>query len=179
MDLSFIILAGLVLAGAAAAMSLQNLVHCALSAAGAFIGLAGIYLKLGAQFIGFAQVLVYVGAIAILVLFVILLTRGPRESPSRTLSPGWGWGAAVAVAGFGLLGFAVMLSGVLPVRHSGAAPVLTVRQIGDLLMSRYVLALEAIALLLTAALLGAVVLAMRDPGSDRQAAHPTLRTDPP
>ena len=51
---------------ALAAMTLRNLVHCALALAVTFLGLAAIYLQLNAQFVGFAQVLVYVGAVAIL-----------------------------------------------------------------------------------------------------------------
>lgn len=163
MDLSFILLAMVVVTGAVAAMSLRNLVHCALSAAGAFIGLAGLYLKLGAQFIGFAQVLVYVGAIAILVLFVILLTRGQTEAPGQRLSEGWAWGIMIPGSGFALVGLSMLFSRVLPAsQNSALPPEVGVRAIGNLLMSRYVVALEAIGLLLTAALLGAVVLAMRE-----------------
>lgn len=159
MDLSFTFLASLILVGAVAAMSLRNLIHCALSLAGTFIGLAGLYLKLGAQFIGFAQVLVYVGAIAVLLLFVILLTRGPSESHQSSAS--WPAGVLIAIAVFCLLGGAILFSRALP-RGGLEAPQVVVRQIGDLLMTRYVLALEVAGLLLTAALLGGVVLALRD-----------------
>ena len=65
MTLPFLILAALTIAGAVAAMSFRNLVHCVLALTLAFAGLAGIYLLLGAQFVGLAQVLVYIGAIAI------------------------------------------------------------------------------------------------------------------
>ena len=79
----FAIIAVLTLASAVAAMSLRNLVHCALALTVTFAGLAAFYLQLDAQFVGFAQILVYVGAVAILIVFAILLTRGsepPRQS---------------------------------------------------------------------------------------------------
>ena len=65
----------LTLASAVAAMSLRNLVHCALTLTVTFAGLAAFYLQLDAQFVGFAQILVYIGAVAILIVFAILLTR--------------------------------------------------------------------------------------------------------
>ena len=79
----FTILAVLTLASAVAAMSLRNLVHCALMLMVTFAGLAAFYLQLDAQFVGFAQILIYIGAVAILIVFAILLTRGsepPRQS---------------------------------------------------------------------------------------------------
>ena len=65
-EIAFLLCAALTLACAVAAMTLRNLVHCALCAAAAFAGLATIYLQLDAEFVGFAQFLVYVGAVAIL-----------------------------------------------------------------------------------------------------------------
>ena len=65
---------------AAAAMTFRHLVHCALAMAVSFVGLAAIYLQLHAQFVGFAQILVYVGAVAILIVFAILLTRSGEVS---------------------------------------------------------------------------------------------------
>src|SRR6266404_321818 len=86
---TFIILGLLTLAGAGAAMSLRNLVHCALALTVAFAGLAALYLQLDAQFVGFAQILVYIGAVAILIVFAILLTGG-GEAPKRpVLSVSW------------------------------------------------------------------------------------------
>src|ERR1044072_2176148 len=72
---AFFVLAAVTLAGAICAMSLRNLVHCGLCLALTFAGLAAIYLQLTAEFVGLAQLLVYVGAVAILIVFTILLTR--------------------------------------------------------------------------------------------------------
>src|SRR6478752_4184716 len=72
----FYLISALAVGGALAAVLLKNLVHCALALTVAFLGLALLFLRLDAQFAGFAQILVYVGAVAILVVFAILLTRG-------------------------------------------------------------------------------------------------------
>ena len=161
LTLPFFILGLLTLVGAAAALTLRNLVHCVLALMIAFLGLAGLYLQLNAQFIGFAQVLVYVGAVAILVVFAILLTRG-AESPTQSIvSPSWIASGAVSVIVFCILAWTIRSS--LVARHAiPPQPQVTVKQIGDALMSKFALPLEVIGLLLTAALLGAVTIAMQE-----------------
>jgi NADH-quinone oxidoreductase subunit J len=161
MTIPFAILAFLTLAGAVAAMSLRNLVHCALCLVITFAGLAGLFLQLGAQFVGLAQVLVYIGAVAILIVFAILLTRGAEPTTQGLLAGGWGWGVGVAVVAFGCLAICIARSS-LPGRLAPTEPTLTARGIGDQLMTSYVLPLEVIALLLTAALIGAVLIAMHE-----------------
>ena len=159
--LPFFILSVLTILGAAAALTLRNLVHCVLALMLAFVGLAGLYLHLDAQFIGFAQILVYIGAVAILIVFAILLTRG-GESPSQSIvSPSWAISSVVSVIVFGVLAWTIRSSATT--RHSiPPQPEVTVKQIGDALMSRFALPLEVIGLLLTAALVGAVTIAMQD-----------------
>lgn len=161
MTLPFAILAVLTIAGAMAALLLRNLVHCVLALTISFVGLAGLYLQLGAQFIGFAQVLVYVGAVSILVVFAILLTR-TADSPTQSLfSSFWITGGVIAAAVFGVLAWTI---GSSPTAHPAIPdrPEVTVKQIGDALMSRFALPLEVIGLLLTAAMLGAVTVALRE-----------------
>jgi NADH-quinone oxidoreductase subunit J len=161
MTVSFAILAIVTIASAVAAMTLRNLVHCALALVGAFAGLAALYLQLDAQFVGFAQILVYVGAVAILIVFAILLTGG-GEAPKRpVLSVSWCIGVGVALAVFGVLGWAIRTSHALT---EGLPPVTqpSVRQIGDQLMTKYILSLEVVGLLLTGALIGAVIIAMKE-----------------
>ena len=161
MTLPFLILGVLTIVGAAAALTLRNLVHCVLALMLAFVGLAGLYLQLDAQFIGFAQILVYIGAVAILIVFAILLTRG-AESPSQSIvSPSWAISSVVSVVVFGILTWTIRSS--VATRHSiPPQPEVTVKQIGNALMSRFALPLEVIGLLLTAALIGAVTIAMQD-----------------
>src|SRR5271169_2807003 len=90
-EIAFLLCAALTLAGAVAAMTLRNLVHCALCAAGAFAGLAALYLQLDADFVGFAQFLIYVGAIAILIVFTVLLTRGAEIQPGAATTSSSAW----------------------------------------------------------------------------------------
>lgn len=159
----FLICAAVTLAGAVAAVMLRNLVHCALCAAGAFAGLAAIYLQLNAEFVGFAQLLIYVGAIAILIVFTVLLTRGADIQPAAaTTSPSWWLGLPVsALVLVCLIGSMLKSPNLL---HGPAQNVhAPVKQIGEQLMNQYVMPLEAIGLLLTAALLGAVVIGLREP----------------
>jgi len=114
------------------------------------------------QFLGLAQLLVYVGAIAVLIVFVILLTRG-GDSDAGPLVPTRLpiTGILVATTILALLAWAVFHSSVI---HSPESPVpaATVRELGTVLMADYVLPLEVIGLMLTAALIGAVVVAMKE-----------------
>ena len=161
MTLPFAIIAVLTIAAAVAAMSLRNLVHCALAVVVALAGLAAAYLQLDAQFVGFAQILVYVGAVAILVVFAILLTRGGAAPEKSLVSASWLSGIAVAMAVFAVLAWSVVKSAVSQPKPVPTAEV-TVKQIGDALMTRFVLPLEVVGLLLTAALIGAVIIAMKE-----------------
>lgn len=162
MDAAFVTIAALIVISGLAAMTLRNLVHCALCLTITFIGLAALYLKLNAQFVGLAQILVYVGAVAILLVFAILLTRGDDQAPrTPVVSPGWWLGVLVALAAFAVLAGAICTSTASTAR-SIAPPGVTVREIGDKLMRDYVLPLEIVGLLLTAAMIGAVVIAMQE-----------------
>lgn len=167
MSWTLTILAVLTIAGAVAALSMRNLVHCALALALALAGLAAIYLQLDAQFVGFAQFLVYIGAVAILIVFAILLTRGAEPPTQPIFSQSWLAGLLVAAAVFGVLGGTISGSKVVAAqRELPPTPAASVRQIGDQLMTRYILPLEATGLLLTAALIGAVIVALREPKGD-------------
>jgi NADH-quinone oxidoreductase subunit J len=164
MSFVFWLLAAITVAGGLAAVLLKNLVHCALALTVVFAGLALLFLQLDAQFAGFAQILVYVGAVAILVVFAILLTRS-SETPKDggVFSRTWAAGLAISAAVFAVLGWVVLQSQAgLP--KESTVPQVTVLQIGNALMGRYVLPLEIVALLLTAALIGAVIVAMHEKG---------------
>jgi NADH-quinone oxidoreductase subunit J len=162
MNIVFAIIAALTIAAAVAAMSLRNLVHCALALALAFAGIAAAYLQLGAQFVGFTQLLVYVGAVAILVVFAILLTRG-SEPQQSLVSAGWLSGVLVTIAVLGVLVYAIAKSSVIQ-RAAPSQVDVTVREIGTALMNKFVLPMEVVGLLLTAALIGAVIIAMKEEG---------------
>ena len=157
-----IILGILVIASAVAAVTLRNLVHCALCLMATFLGLAGMYLCLDAQFVGLVQILVYVGAVGILLVFAILLTRGGGKELSPFFSSTW-------VVGAGLAGLIALIFITAILRTNALPPLLTdpslpsLLQIGKRLMEQDVIVLEAMGLLLTAAAVGAIVLAMPEP----------------
>lgn len=171
MSATFLITALLTLVAAAAAMAMRNLVHCVLSLAVALLGLASIYLQLNAQFVGFAQILVYLGAVAILILFAVLLTGGQESAAESPFSASRWIGLGTAAGVLVLIASVVLASGALrrPVSPSAEA---TVKQIGDRLMTVYVLPLQVIGLLLTIALVGAVILALREDATKPEGGEP-------
>ncbi len=162
MTLALLLIAFVTLAAAAVAMSLRNLIHSALLLIASWAGLAALYLWSGAQFVAFAQILVYVGAISMVVLFAVLLTKqggdlGPIEPASLSRAM-----LAIIAAG-GVAG--VMIGAILgsPLATATAEPAtVSVRQIGEQLMGRHAVSLLITGLILTVALLGAVVIASQD-----------------
>ena len=102
------LVSALTVAGALAAVLLKNIVHCALAVTTAFLGLALLFLQLDAQFAGFAQILVYIGAVAILIVFAILLTRGSELPKEGVFSKTWLAGLVIAAAVFAVLGWVVL-----------------------------------------------------------------------
>ena len=171
MTVAFILLALITLASAVAAMSMPRLIHCALALVVAFAGLGCIFLNLGAEFVGLAQLLVYVGAVAILIVFAILLTRG-GEALMRPAARSAISGTVIALAVFAVIAHAVLTSSVSRMATTAVAPSNRVKEIGVALLQQYVLPLEVIALLLTAALIGGVILALREkPEAEREGAR--------
>jgi NADH-quinone oxidoreductase subunit J len=170
MNVLITILAAVTLTGAVAAMTLRKLVHCALALTVAFAGLATLYLSLDAQFAGLAQLLVYVGAIAILIVFAILLTPSAPESALESkahISSSGLIGCALAVGVFAILAWSVTHSRAASSAAATDEPAATMQQIGEALMHRYILPLEVIGLMLTAALIGAVIVAMKESPAPR------------
>ena len=156
-SVAFILIAILTLTAALAAASLPKLIHAALSFAVTFIGIAAFFFLLGAEFVGLVQIFVYIGAVAVLIVFTILLTRRDDEKDR-----GFNWsGVAIAIAVFGGLLWAIFKTQSLSI----AAPqieTLTVKRIGEVLMTGFVWPLQCIGLLLTAALIGALILVMEE-----------------
>jgi NADH:ubiquinone oxidoreductase subunit 6 (subunit J) len=167
MTLALIVIAALTLAAAAVALTLRNLIHSALLLIVSWAGIAAFYLWAGAEFVAFAQVLIYVGAISMVVLFAVLLTRHSHTEPTAAAPSSRRLLAALTTGGalLGVLWGAVVSA---PLQSSpAAAPVLTVRDLGLQLMGPHAAALLVVGALLTVALIGAVVIAAtsrrRDP----------------
>ena len=162
MSVSFVLIALVALMGACAAMTLRSVVHCALALSVAFAGIGLIYLNLGVPFLGLSQLLVYVGAIAVLIVFVIMLTRGGNVDAAAPNAKRLPLGSImVAMAVFAVLASTIWCSSAAHPRAT-AMPQSTVRDLGFALMGGYLFPLEVIGLMLTAALIGAVVVAMKE-----------------
>jgi len=159
MNAALIAIALVTIGAAVIALSCRNLLHSVLLLAGSWTGVAAFFLWAGAEFAAFAQVLVYVGAISMVVLFAVLLTRRSREdsAPGPAVRGRAGW--ALGTGGLVAVVLLVAVGGTAPAVSPSPPPVLTVRQIGEQLMGPQAAALLAVGVLLTAALLGAVVLA--------------------
>src|SRR3954462_14326421 len=154
---ALIVIAIVTLSGALAAALLRKLIHAALCLVIAFFGIAAFYFWLGAEFVGLVQVFVYVGAVAILIVFTILLTRREVTPAGR-----FNWtGAVVAAAVLAGLLWAVFRTPEVAVTPPPFA-MITVKQIGEALMTDYVWPLQCVGLVLTAALIGALVLVTGD-----------------
>jgi NADH:ubiquinone oxidoreductase subunit 6 (subunit J) len=162
MNLTFILIAFLLLASAATAMALRNIIHSALLLVVSWFALALFYLWAGAEFAAFAQVLIYAGAISMVVLFAVLLTQRTLgdftlapESRRRALAAVLA-GAAVAAA----MAYAILNSSLA--MASTPAPTVTVRELGEQLMGSQAAALLVVGAILTVALVGAVVIAAQE-----------------
>jgi len=149
-------------------MTLRRPVHCVLALSLGLLGVAGLYLNLGAQFVGFTQVLVYVGAVAILAVFAMMTTASTEDESGRVrrITLATVSGGLIALAVFGMLTWAIAESGFGSWTATAAQDV-SVQEIGTALMHGFALPLEVIGLLLTAALVGAVIVAMPAKGEKR------------
>ena len=150
--------------GALCAMTLRNVVHCVLAAILFFFGIAGLFVTLHAPFIAALQVLVYVGAVGVLIALAILLTRhvtgteGKRESLTK-------WWAGILTAAFVALVLGLALKTEwhsLPTTVNPDTAKETTKLVGEQMMNRFVLPFEVISILLTAAMVGAIVIAMEE-----------------
>ncbi len=159
--IAIVLLGAMTLGATAATALLPNPVHCGLFAAAAFAGFGAMFIALGAEFVGFIQILVYVGAVAILIMFVILLTRPGSESRQAGWKGMASWrtagGLVVAMGVAAALGWCVMSSA--PVSPAPDTPEHDVALIGSALVTDYAAPLLAVGVLLTAALVGGVLFA--------------------
>ena len=166
--LAFGILTLLTVGGGLAVVIDRNLFHSALWLLLSLFGVAGLFVLLDAPFLAAVQVLVYMGAIVILIIFAIMLTRR-MMGISETVNNQWWVGAIVATIAFLVIAFVLAQAG------TGAQPLLirqplatlsgrTVIDLGTALVdpNQYALPFELASLLLTGAMIGAIVIARED-----------------
>jgi NADH:ubiquinone oxidoreductase subunit 6 (subunit J) len=155
----FIILSLTALGGALGVVLARNLFRAALALVLSFVGIAGFYILLEAEFLAMVQILVYVGAIAILIIFAIMLSRRMMSSEVQAWNEQWLGAVIVAVVLFIALVF--ILSSVSWPTAEAEVPADAISQLGQALVSPdwYVLPFEVASVLLLVALVGAVIIA--------------------
>lgn len=165
----FVVSALIVLAGGLGVVSSRNPVHAALSLIATLFGIAVLFLNLGAQLLAVVQVIVYTGAIVVLILFVMMLLGVDREEDldteplvgQRLLAGLIGLLFLGAILAIIIIGKESIITGSRSVTSAISPTVTNVSQIGTQLFTTYVFPLEITAGLLTIAVVGAVVLSRR------------------
>ena len=153
-----------ILGGGLAVVTLRNVIHSAVAMMICFGSLAGMYALLGAPIIAAAQVLIYLGAISVLILFAIMLTQAGDASlpaPFHRQAP---IAVVIALVVVGLVTWAV-ISTAWHVAPTAAA--VAIEAVGNLLFTDYALPFEIIGFLLLAAIIGAIFLARRPEEDER------------
>jgi NADH-quinone oxidoreductase subunit J len=161
-EYAFLVLAVVGSVSAIAVVTARNVVHAALYLVVTLSSVGGVYLVLGAEFVGWVQILIYVGAIVILFLFGLMLTKAPIGRD--VLDNQQRWLGAIVGAGI-FAGLVFLIQQAWPLRDatadygsfSGSTGV-----VGTALFKTYVLPFEAVSFLLLAALIGAIVLSRKD-----------------
>jgi NADH-quinone oxidoreductase subunit J len=160
-DALFWVLAAVMLGAGLLVVTMRDIIRCGLAMIVCFLALAGIYVLMGAPLLGAAQVIVYIGAISVLVLFAIMLTQ-TKDAPSRLVFQTQAVPAAIAsVVVAVLIALAVSATdwGELPQRVRLATSAMS-----RVLFDRFVFPFEIVSVLLLAAVIGGVFLAKREPG---------------
>ncbi|MGI5911589.1 MAG: NADH-quinone oxidoreductase subunit J [Syntrophomonadaceae bacterium] len=157
-DVVFIVIALITIVAALGVVGLKNIVHSALSLVLSFLGVAAIYFQLEAGFLGLVQILVYAGAISVLVIFAIMLVmdKDPNETnPSHHRQKYYGGFIAFLVT----LGLGTAIYNTIWPVSLTSLPEDGVGELAQLLMGDYVVAFEVAAILLLVAVVGAIILA--------------------
>jgi NADH-quinone oxidoreductase subunit J len=142
-------------------VTMRDIIRCGLAMIVCFLALAGIYVLLGAPLIGAAQVLIYIGAISVLILFAIMLTQ-TKDAPARLVFQTQAVGAAVAAVVLALI--VVVAVGATDWPAVGQRIHTATDDLARLLFTEYVLPFEVVSVLLLAAVIGGVFLAKREEG---------------
>lgn len=156
---AFYILAAIILASGTVVVTSRNIVHSAVALIPAFLGVTGLYVLLSAEFVAVIQVLIYAGAITVLILFVIMLTEGGTGLRVRQRNEQGVVGAAVAVAMAALLvAVAVRSPWGIGAGHLTYTP----GDIGRSFLGTNLLVFEGTSIVLLVSLVGAIIIARKE-----------------
>jgi NADH-quinone oxidoreductase subunit J len=162
----FYIIAFVVIASAILVVSLRNIFHSALFLILCLFAVAGIFILCEAEFLAGVQVLIYVGGVAVLMIFAVMLTAQLTSFNVRQLNEQKALGALVAfcflLIVLGAVSKTLSVRGGFPVAADPHVAGSTPHTLGNLLLTDFVLPFELVSVLLVAALVGAVVLAKKD-----------------
>jgi NADH-quinone oxidoreductase subunit J len=159
-NIAFGIIALMMIVAALRVVTTRNIVHAALYLVLVLAGVAAQYILLAAEFIAITQVLVYIGAIVVLFLFGIMLTRAPTGKMTDTDNAQRVVGAVIAVVLLGVKGYTLWEA--FSNKQFENISVQTTSQVADSIFSTYLMPFEVVSVVLLAALIGAIVLARRD-----------------
>jgi NADH:ubiquinone oxidoreductase subunit 6 (subunit J) len=140
--------------------SIKNLIRAALALTTVLGGVALMYALLGADFLAVAQLVIYIGAVMVLIIFAIFMTPGQIDVPGL-VGAGQRLGAGAVAVGVGAISIWVVIATPWRIRDT-LLDIPTAESIGGLMLTRYVLPFEIASLLLTVALIGAIVIARED-----------------
>ena len=160
---AFFVFALLVIGGSIFMLSFTKVVHMVVSLAFAFLSLGGLYVLLEAEFVAFVQILIYAGAVSILMIFGIMLTKHETSDEPPPWTRQETWAALGCIALFGILFFAIQRA-ELPAGAPFDPGADNTRAIGEIIFTERVLPFELVSVLLTVAFIGAIVLARREEG---------------
>ena len=159
-NVAFGIIAAGIVAAALAVVTTRNVVHAALYLVVVLAGIGALFFLLGAEFVGVVQILVYIGAIVVLFLFGIMLTRAPIGRSTDLTHDHWIIGVVVALALAGTTGY--VLIDAFGDEKLPAGTVTQTSTVADSIFSTYLVPFEVVSIMLLAALVGAIVIARRD-----------------
>ena len=160
-DALFWILAAVMLGAALLVVTMRDIIRCGLAMIVSFLALAGIYVLIGAPLLGAAQVIVYIGAISVLILFAIMLTQ-TKDAPSRLVFQTQAVPAAIAAVIVAVL-IALAVSATDWAELNERVRLAT-NTMSLVLFDQFVFPFEIVSVLLLAAVIGGVFLAKREPG---------------
>lgn len=173
MQIMFLLTAAVILGSATMVVTTKNLVHAALWLIVSLFGAAVLFATLNAGFIAVVQVVVYIGAIAIMFIFAVMLTRRQMAETGPGLNQGWWLSALIAIVTFGglvwlLQGWVQLQDGKYDVAPAFPSGLDAVQKLAEALVSpnAYVLPFEVASVLLLAALVGAVYIAFQRKGEE-------------
>lgn len=159
-NVAFGIIAVVMAVAAIGVVTMKNIVHAALALVVVLAGVAAQYIVLQAEFLGIVQVLIYIGAVIVLFLFGIMLTRAPMRRSTEYDNDQRVLAGLVALLIFGVLAF--LLHDQFGNDKLQLGQPTQTAAIADSIFRTYVVAFEVVSMLLLAALVGAIVLARRD-----------------